>query len=47
MTVDRLPDADGALWPVTGHWCDTCGWPLIPVGDRTVHPLCETEEVDQ
>jgi hypothetical protein len=29
--TQRWIDAEGAAWPVTGHWCRLCGCPLDPV----------------
>lgn len=40
---DRISDDDGHLWPITGHYCETCRWPLIPIDGATTHPTCETE----
>lgn len=39
----RVTDMHGHKWPITGHLCTTCKWPLIPVGNSTTHPTCETE----
>lgn len=39
----RVTDIDGHKWPITGHLCDMCKWPLIPVSRSTTHPTCETE----
>ena len=25
---ERIADAEGALWPVTGRTCGECGWPI-------------------
>lgn len=41
--TDRIEDNDGHLWPITGSWCSTCGFPIDPVAG-TVHPTCEGEE---
>ena len=40
----RWTDEYGHQWPITGHWCDTCGLPLIPVGGSPRHPLCEESD---
>lgn len=39
----RVTDMDGHKWPITGHLCTVCRWPLIPVNNSTTHPNCETE----
>ena len=42
MTRDRIVDADGHHWPVTGHRCTVCAWPLDPVNaDLGTHPTCD------
>lgn len=42
----RWTDPEGDEWPITGHYCDVCRLPLIPVNDSTIHPLCmETTNV--
>lgn len=41
--MNRVEDNEGHLWPITGHVCTTCKWPLTPVGKNTTHPTCETE----
>lgn len=43
MTVRRV-EIDGALWPVTGHWCSVCGLPLWRVDGSTTHPTCDPDE---
>lgn len=40
---DRISDDDGHLWPITGHYCEACRWPLTPIAGATTHPTCETE----
>lgn len=40
----RVTDMDGHKWPITGHLCTICRWPLIPVNNSTTHPTCETEK---
>lgn len=41
--MNRVKDREGHEWPVTGHFCTICRWPLIPVNNSTTHPNCETE----
>lgn len=36
-----LEDRAGHLWPLTGHWCSTCGMPLLRVRNESVHPTCD------
>lgn len=43
MSVKRVT-IDGALWPVTGHWCQVCGLPLWRVDGSTTHPACGPDE---
>lgn len=43
MTLKRVTDLDGHKWPITGHKCTICKWPLIPVGESATHPNCEQE----
>lgn len=41
-----ITDAHGALWPVTGHWCAGCGFPLhvaVVAEGFTTHPGCDEE----
>lgn len=48
MMTQYLRDQHGVDWPITGHWCITCGWPLTPIRPgQTAHPWCEfREELD-
>lgn len=39
-SLKRVPDCSGARWPVTGHWCEICGWPSVIEGP---HPTCTDE----
>ncbi len=42
MTGDRIVDADGHTWPVTGHACNVCRWPLDGVHATIgTHPSCD------
>lgn len=41
--MNRVEDSDGHLWPITGHVCTSCKWPLIPVSNNTTHPNCIEE----
>lgn len=41
--MNRVEDNEGHLWPITDRVCTTCKWPMIPVGNNTIHPNC-TEE---
>ena len=42
MTGDRIVDADGHAWPVTGRACRVCDWPIDPVlADLGTHPTCD------
>lgn len=37
----RIVDPAGHAWPVTGHRCAICGWPLHPaLADVGTHPTC-------
>ena len=37
-----LTDNDGHNWPITGHWCETCGMPLHPaLTNEGTHPNCQ------
>lgn len=40
MTPTTWTDEHGAIWPVTGAWCATCGRPMIPPGVDGSHPTC-------
>lgn len=40
-SCDRWTDDVGDAWPITSHWCDACGLPLIPVDGVGTHPCCE------
>ncbi len=40
MTVRAITDPDGALWPVTGWWCEGCGMPLYRDDPSGLHPGC-------
>lgn len=41
---ERLKDAQGHEWPVTGYWCCVCGMPLHPMlRDAGVHLNCEAD----
>lgn len=41
----RLTDAHGHKWPVTGYWCDVCGMPLHPTLRAVgVHLNCEVQQ---
>lgn len=40
MTPTTWTDEHGAIWPVTGAWCVTCGRPMIPPGVDGAHPTC-------
>lgn len=43
-TPERLKDAQGHEWPITGYWCDACGMPLHgSLRDVGVHPTCEVQ----
>lgn len=38
----RIVDAAGDHWPVTGHVCSVCRWPLDPVhAEHGTHPGCD------
>lgn len=38
----RIVDAAGDHWPVTGHVCSVCRWPLDPVhAEHGTHPSCD------
>ena len=41
MSTDRIIDAHGAAWPVTGRWCDTCGMPMALEVAESAHPGCQ------
>lgn len=41
MKRHQWADDKGHTWPITGHWCEACGLPLIPVNGNTTHPCCE------
>lgn len=34
----RIPDDDGARWPITGRWCPACA---MPTSHEDVHPTCQ------
>lgn len=39
-----LRDQHGVDWPITGHWCSTCGWPLTPIcHGQDQHLQCEAD----
>lgn len=42
MTASYYTDNEGAHWPITGYWCNTCGRPMhavnVPYG---THPTCD------
>jgi len=40
VTTRTITDPWGALWPVTGHWCDGCGMPLWTDDPSGLHPNC-------
>lgn len=44
MTTRTITDPWGALWPVTGWWCDGCGMPLYRDDPSGLHPGCRTAE---
>jgi hypothetical protein len=44
-TPQRMRDAQGHEWPVTGYWCEVCGMPLHPtLKDVGVHVNCEVRQ---
>jgi len=40
MSILRIVDNDGAVWPVTGSRCTVCRLPLDVAVDDRVHPGC-------
>lgn len=43
-TTERIRDAQGHKWPITGYWCDMCGMPLHRILRAVgVHPTCEVQ----
>jgi len=39
--VPGHPEGLAASWPVTGHWCEGCGYPLHQALEALgSHPLC-------
>jgi len=45
VTAGRITDRRGALWPVTGWWCDGCGMPLWWDDPSGLHPTCWRRDV--
>ena len=41
--MNRVKDHEGHDWPVTGHVCTECRWPLIPINGSSTHPWCDPD----
>lgn len=40
--MNHITDQDGHNWPITGHYCHTCGMPMHPVNlPYGTHPTCD------
>jgi hypothetical protein len=46
MSAERIADAHGAAWPVTGRWCATCGMPLAVEAGGQIHQGCQAAGPD-
>lgn len=41
---ERLKDAQGHEWLITGYWCEVCGMPLhSTLRSGGVHPCCDDQ----
>lgn len=43
--MNHITDKQGHHWPITGHYCQTCGMPMHPTNQPYgTHPTCERKD---